>query len=169
MGASVCASLKLISFSKATMSDHKNRHAMSCSFLSPIPISAGVGGIAVNVDGTLFAFAESDAHCVYIYNAADCTVDTIVVGTACTSGSAHGFLKNPTFVCFVHRDGLDTLLICDYGNNRVVEVTSGGVFMRAIALPEFGYPWVLRSEMAPSPCHCTGITLWYCCSTRPVR
>jgi DNA-binding beta-propeller fold protein YncE len=35
----------------------------------------------------------------------------------------------------VHRDGIDTMLICDYGNDRVMEVTAGGEFMRAIALP----------------------------------
>jgi DNA-binding beta-propeller fold protein YncE len=127
------------------MSDHKNRHAMSCSFLPPIPIPipshVGYGGIAVNVDGTRFASVDSTAHCVYIYNATDRTADPIIVGTAGTSGSAHGGFNHPTSACFVRREGVDTLLICDFGNNRVVEVTAGGVFLRAIALPEFGYPW----------------------------
>jgi DNA-binding beta-propeller fold protein YncE len=48
-------------------------------------------------------------------------------------------LDNPARVCFVHRDGVNTLLICDWGNDRVVEVTSGGEFMRAIAVE--GRPW----------------------------
>jgi DNA-binding beta-propeller fold protein YncE len=34
----------------------------------------------------------------------------------------------------VHRDGVDTLLISDSGNNRVVEVTARGEFMRAIVV-----------------------------------
>jgi hypothetical protein len=49
----------------------------------------------------------------------------------------------------VHRDGVDTLLICDYGSDRVVEVTARGEFMRAIAVE--GRPRVLRSEMVSSP------------------
>jgi DNA-binding beta-propeller fold protein YncE len=113
---------------------------MSCSFLPPIPIPipihAGVGGIAVNVDGTLVASVNREQHCVYIYNAA--AADAIIVGTAGTAGSAHGEFVCPTFACFVHRDGVDTLLICDWGNDRVVEVTARGEFMRAIAVYR---PW----------------------------
>jgi DNA-binding beta-propeller fold protein YncE len=98
----------------------------------------GDGGIAVNADGTLVASVDR-AHCVYIYNVADRTSDhPVVVGIAGTSGSAHGLLKCPTGVCFVHRDGVDTLLISDYGNDRVVEVTVRGEFMRAIAVSR---PW----------------------------
>jgi sugar lactone lactonase YvrE len=74
-----------------------------------------------------------------MYNAADRTADPVVVGTSGTAGSAHGELDDPHFVCFVHRDGVDTLLISDWGNDRVVEVTAGGVFMRAIAVD--GLPW----------------------------
>jgi DNA-binding beta-propeller fold protein YncE len=132
----VCES-KLISFSKATMSDHKNRHAMSCSFLPPIPVPVDIirgharnAGIAANLDGTLFASVSRDAHCVYMYNVA--AADPIIVGTAGTAGSAHGELDRPGSACFVHRDGVDTLLICDWGNDRVVEVTARGVFMRVI-------------------------------------
>jgi sugar lactone lactonase YvrE len=50
-------------------------------------------------------------------------------------------LKYPRSVCFVHRDGVDTLLICDRFNDRVVEVSVRGEFMRAIALPEYSRPW----------------------------
>jgi hypothetical protein len=38
----------------------------------------------------------------------------------------------------VRREGVDTLFICDCFNDRVVEVTVRGEFMRAIALPD---PW----------------------------
>ncbi len=111
-----------------------NRHVMN--FLPPIPIPshAGYGGIAVNVDGTRFASVDRDTHCVYMYNVADRTADPIVVGTAGTSGSAHGEFSHPTSAYFVRREGVDTLLICDWGNDRVVEVTARGEFMRAIAV-----------------------------------
>jgi hypothetical protein len=97
----------------------------------------------MNVDGTLVASVSSDAHCVYVYNVADRTAAPIVVGTA---GSAHGLLNTPTSAFFAHRDGVDTLLICDYGNDRVVEVTAGGEFMRAIALPEYSRPWCVAER-----------------------
>jgi sugar lactone lactonase YvrE len=119
---------------------------MSFSFLSPIPAdiirgSVGVGGIAENVDGTRFASVDSNLHCVYIYSVTDRTADAIIVGTTGTAGSGHGFLKYPVSTCFVHCDGVDTLLICDWGNNRVVEVSARGEFMRAIALPEHSGAW----------------------------
>jgi DNA-binding beta-propeller fold protein YncE len=124
---------------------------MSCSFLPPIPIRAdiirghaGNGGIAVNADGTLIASVNRGQHCVYIHNAADRTADPIVVGTAGTADSAHGLLNCPGFACFVHRDGVDTLLICDFGNNRVMEVTAGGEFMRAIVVG--GGPWGIAEQ-----------------------
>jgi hypothetical protein len=74
-----------------------------------------------------------------MYNAADRTADPFVVGTSGTSGSAHGFLKYPAFVCFVHRDGVYTLFIADWGNDRVVEVSVRGEFMRAIAVSRRPY------------------------------
>jgi DNA-binding beta-propeller fold protein YncE len=49
-------------------------------------------------------------------------------------------LKHPRFACFVHRNGVDTLLICDLGNDRVVEVTATGVFLRAIAVEAGSWP-----------------------------
>jgi DNA-binding beta-propeller fold protein YncE len=73
-----------------------------------------------------------------MFNVADRTTDAVVVGTAGTAGVAHGELNHPAFVCFVHRDGVDTLLICDWGNDRVVEVSARGEFMRAIAVSR---PW----------------------------
>ncbi len=46
----------------------------------------------------------------------------------------------------MHRNGVDTLLICDWGNDRVVEVTARGEFMRAIALPERSGPWGIAEQ-----------------------
>jgi hypothetical protein len=41
----------------------------------------------------------------------------------------------------VKRTGLDTLLICDSDNDRVVEVTSSGVFLRAIWVKRCSFPF----------------------------
>ncbi len=114
-----------------------------CSFLPLVPVDIisghrGTGGIAVNVDGTLSASVDKKQHCVYIYNASD---RTVIVGTAGTAGRAHGLLHRPCCACFVRCDGVDTLLICDWGNDRVVEVTPGGVFLRAIAMKKGSRPW----------------------------
>ncbi len=95
----------------------------------------------MNVDGTLFASVNLFQHCVRIYNAADRTAAPIVVGTAGTAGSAHGEFNHPRSACFVHRDGVDTLLICDWGNDRIVEVTARGEILRTIALPEHSGAW----------------------------
>ncbi len=98
----------------------------------------------MNVNGTLFASVDQDQHCVYIYSvdgARKRSADPVVVGTAGTRGSAHGQLKTPRFTCFVHRNGTDSLLICDAGNDRVVEVTASGVFLRAIAVKEGSRPY----------------------------
>jgi DNA-binding beta-propeller fold protein YncE len=112
------------------------------NFLPPIRADIisghrGNGGIAVNVDGTLVASVDCGVDCVYIYNVADRdhTAYPAIVGTA------HGLLNHPEFACFVRYDGVDTLLISDWGNDRVVEVTACGVFLRAIALPKRSRPW----------------------------
>jgi hypothetical protein len=47
----------------------------------------------------------------------------------------------PAFACFVHRNGIDTLLICDGLNDRVVEVSASGLFLRAIAVRKGSYPY----------------------------
>jgi hypothetical protein len=60
----------------------------------------------------------------------------------------------------VHRDGVDTLLICDFGNNRVVEVTACGVFLRAIAAD--GRPWGIAERdgvIAVSVCTAHAVVL----------
>jgi DNA-binding beta-propeller fold protein YncE len=94
----------------------------------------------MNADGTLVASSDSSQHCVYIYSVLDCTADPVVVGIAGTAGILDGQLDSPGFVCFVHRHGIDTLLICDAENNRVVEVTVRGVFLRVIAMKNGSFP-----------------------------
>lgn len=103
------------------------------SFLPAIPLPSikghvGFGGIAANIDGTLIASVDSERHCVHIYrvnSAGELTADPVVVG---------GFLSFPWDACFVRRGGVDSLLICDLSNRRVVETTVAGVFLRAISV-----------------------------------
>jgi DNA-binding beta-propeller fold protein YncE len=105
--------------------------------LSAVPAAKGYGGAAVNSDGTLLASVDRGQHCVYMYSIdgdGKRTADAVVVGTAGTAGSSHGQFNSPRHACFAHRYGADTLLICDAGNDRVVEVTLCGVFLRAIAV-----------------------------------
>jgi hypothetical protein len=105
--------------------------------LSAIPADEGSGGVAVNVDGTLLASVHCKQHCVYLYSfdgAGKHAADPVVYGTCGTSGSLDGELTYPLFACFVHRNGVDSLLICDSGNDRVVEVSASGAFLRAIAV-----------------------------------
>ena len=98
----------------------------------------------MNVNGTRVAYVASEQHCVYIYSvdgAGKRVEDAVVFGTAGTAGSAYGQLNGPRFACFVNRNGVDTLFISDRWNDRVVEVTASGVFLRAIAMKENS--WVL--------------------------
>jgi DNA-binding beta-propeller fold protein YncE len=71
----------------------------------------------------------------------DRTADTVVFGTAGTPGALDGELHCPALACFVHRNGADTLLISDLGNDRVVEITASGLFLRTIALKKDSGPW----------------------------
>jgi DNA-binding beta-propeller fold protein YncE len=124
------------------------------NYLPAIPVTSiaavrGGGGIAVNVDGTLIASVVRLQHCVHIYSVVDATVHPVVIGTSGIAGSAPGQLDHPAFTCFVHRCGIETLLICDYGNNRVVEVTGAGVFLRAITMEDrpFGIAYCRTSDV----------------------
>ena len=87
------------------------------------------------------ASVRSLQHCVDICSAADPAADAVVFGTPWSAGFSHGQLNHPRFACFVHRNGVDTLLICDWGNDRIVEVSAGGEFCRAIAFKKYSRPW----------------------------
>ena len=98
----------------------------------------------MNINGNVFASVNRNQHCVHIYSvdaSGKRTADAVVVGTMGSAGSSHAQLCIPTFACFVHRHGIDTLLISDWGNDRVVEVTASGVFRRAIALKKGRPPY----------------------------
>jgi hypothetical protein len=107
----------------------------------PLPSMSGEegmwGGIATNADNTLFAYVDRNRHCVHIrrINAAGKRAsDAVVFGTPDRCDNTKRALNHPQFACFARRRGVDTLLVCDSKNNRVVEITVGGVFKRAIAL-----------------------------------
>ena len=111
--------------------------------VSCIPVDEGSGGIAVNASGTLFASVDSKQHCVRIYRLEclrECTA-VVIVGTASHYGIDPGTFNTPTFACFVRRNCVDTLVICDSGNDRVVEVTSSGEFVRSIAMTKGSWPY----------------------------
>jgi DNA-binding beta-propeller fold protein YncE len=127
------------------ISPHKVTSKMN--FLPAIPLSAstvpfgeGCGGIAVNFDGSLLATVDNQQHCVCIYSVVDHTAAPFIAGTVGTAGSAPGQFNYPALACFVHRNGVDTLLVCDLDNDRVMEVTASGLFLRAIAMKKGSRP-----------------------------
>ena len=99
----------------------------------------------MNSDGTLLASVSFNEHCVYmyvyVYSVVDPSADAVVIGTAGTAGSSHGQFQYPRSACFVNRNGADTLLISDWGNDRIVEVTARGDFLRFIAMKAGSQPW----------------------------
>jgi hypothetical protein len=126
---------------KLFFSDVSHKVSFRMNFLPAIPLSSvlaieGPGGAAVNKDGSLLALVDSTEHSVQIYSVdgTACTAAPVIVGTAGTAGCLNGQFRIPSSVCFAHRNGVDTLLTCDYGNDRVVEVTATGVFVRTIAV-----------------------------------
>jgi hypothetical protein len=127
-----------IILSRTKKIDHlKKMNFLPATPLYTIPTYDGAGGIAINVHGTVCASVNCTQHCVYIYrvnSAGVCSSAPLIIGAPGTAGSLPGQLKHPGFACFVHRNGSDTLLICDWGNDRVVEVTTSGEFCRAIAV-----------------------------------
>jgi DNA-binding beta-propeller fold protein YncE len=110
-------------------------------FEAPLPFDTGIGGIAVNYDGTLFASVDKFRDCVYIYSLREPTAAPVVFGAAGTDGNEDQELCNPTLACFVRRCGEDTLLVCDSGKDRVVEITASGLFLRALAVGSDTYPF----------------------------
>jgi sugar lactone lactonase YvrE len=58
-----------------------------------------------------------------------------------SAGSADEQLNDPQLACFARRGGVDTLLVCDSGNHRVVEVSADGRFLRHIAVEAGGGPY----------------------------
>lgn len=103
--------------------------------------NSGHGGIAANVDGTLVASVDSHRHCVHIYNVNSAGESTRErkVQLSSVHGNTTSHLNYPTSACFVRRSGVDSLLIVDNHNQRVVETTAAGEFIRAIPVDFF--PW----------------------------
>jgi hypothetical protein len=112
-----------------------------------LPALDGHSNVDLNMDGSLMASMVKKMHCVYIHKvdeAGKCIGDAVVVGTPGTPGREYGQLCLPKYLCFVHRNGVDTLLISDPVNDRIVEVTtSTGMFLRTIQTA--GFPSVTTS------------------------
>jgi hypothetical protein len=93
------------------------------------------GGIAVNVDSTLIAVSSADTNTVYIYklDSAGSTIGVPVTYNSLSTASVPPkFVHSP--VSFVRRDYTDTLLIVSGGNDRIVEISVTGVWIRDIAV-----------------------------------
>jgi hypothetical protein len=114
-------------------------HFLPAISLPSISGNGGCGGIAANADGTLIASVDSDSHCVDIFNV-DRNGPPVVYGTVGLVGCTRQRLNTPSSACFVNRSGTDTLLISDSFNDRLVEVTVSGLFLRAIALNKKSHP-----------------------------
>jgi DNA-binding beta-propeller fold protein YncE len=106
--------------------------ATPLSFMRNPTLSYRMGGISVNADGTLFASVSTEEHCVYVTRV-DGTGQFRVFGTK--------DFEYPRCVCFVHRNGVDTLLVSDTGNHRIVEVNGAGALLRSIPIPEGNRPY----------------------------
>ena len=123
--------------------------------MEPIPM----GGVAANHDGTIVAYVSRDRHYLTIGS----------VGRLTLFGGVP--LRDPRFVCFVRRKHVDTLLICDYNNHRIVETSVDGRFVRAIAFPTnpYGVAYCDRSDaIAVSYAH-TVVLLQYACGSPVVQ
>ena len=102
---------------------------------------SGSAGSAMNEDGTLFTIINWASCRVHMYTLDDkgaCIGAPIMYGSA---GSADEQLNDPQLACFARRGGVDTLLICDSGNDRVVEVSADGHFLRHIAVEAGSRPY----------------------------
>jgi hypothetical protein len=110
---------------KITRRTTKQNHMQSMKLC--LPAGGEWGGIATNDDGTLFASTDVNMHRVHIWSVAD--------KTSCTTTVP---LTDPRFMCFARRGDVDTLLICDGGNDRIVEVSVDGQPIRCIAVDRKG-------------------------------
>lgn len=104
------------------------------------------GGIAISRNGEFFADVATRAHCVRIYTLSDDGHSTIcepvVFGNPGVFGADDSHMSSPRRACFVTQEGQTTtsLLIADSCNDRIVEITSSGVFIRALEMPKISNP-----------------------------
>jgi len=88
-------------------------------------------GIAVTRDGSLFAVSNAGTNMITVYSIVDGS-ETVSFGG---NGAGPGQFKQLSKLCITPRD---TLLVADYGNQRVQEVTFSGVHIRDIGVGVFG-------------------------------
>lgn len=106
------------------------------SFLPAIEITAlrshailGYGALALNVYGNMFARSFFSGIVLTSLNkAGGCTSQRVV--------ATEPYMSNPAGICFVLRHGVETLLLVN--SYHIVEMTTGGIVMRSIPLPNVG-------------------------------
>jgi hypothetical protein len=87
----------------------------------------GIGGIAMNQRGTLLAASDVRSGTVVIFP---------ILGSEMQRPGVHfksGGMR-PRLLCFVHRRGVDTLLIGDGGKDQLVEISSEATFLRVLPI-----------------------------------
>ena len=88
-------------------------------------------GLAVARDGSLFAVSNGHTNMITVYSTVDAS-ETVSFGGR---GAGSGQFNEPFKLCTSPRD---TLLVVDFGNKRVQEVTFSGVHIRYIGEGVFG-------------------------------
>ena len=90
----------------------------------------GPVSVACNQDHSVIAVCEYWGHCVSLYNRSYIKLTTIG-----SEGKADGCLLHPFCVIFTSSG---SLLVADYGNNRVCEFSQQGAFIRHVITSDHG-------------------------------
>jgi DNA-binding beta-propeller fold protein YncE len=100
----------------------------------------GTGGAALNSSGTLVAIVDSLVDAVHFFSMPRTRGGTATL-QASFSFPEEPFRLRAEHLCFASRSALpETLLIADFNNDRVVEISTSGKLLRTIALVECGGP-----------------------------
>ena len=98
-------------------------------------------GIVVSSDEKWMAVTSLANRNITVYKVDDGTV----VRTIGSYGSGPAQFRDPVKLCFVA--GSNNLLVCDYSNDRVQELTLEGGFVRAIAVETWPYSVATNGEL----------------------
>jgi DNA-binding beta-propeller fold protein YncE len=97
-------------------------------------VAAGGGGIAMNDDGTVLASVDKEHNRVVFMTATALGFESGGNGMRGTAGSDGSELREPGAATFARRHDSDTLLVCDSGNERIVEMSAEGRLIRHLTV-----------------------------------